>query len=187
MTHRWMAAVAALCLVPAASAQAGTVAPGDVIAAISHDWNDDGLEDRAVLVDGEDEIDLYLALTDPGSFERRVVATARDIAWRGEMAGTRPELALAENGSLLVRSMNESIGRTRWVETLTIAFRDGQFFVAGYTRLERDTVVPEIHFACDVNLLSGKGVFNDRTFRSSVRARVVDRWRTDVAQICPAE
>ena len=183
---RWLVApIMAISLGGAAQASDDLISPAAVLAAVSHDWNNDGLQDRAVLVEGTEDADLYLSLSIPGTFERRVAAIGRNIAWRGEMAGTRPNLALSDSGSLLVQSMNESIGRTRWVETLTITFRDGSFVVAGYTRVERDTVIPENRFDCDVNLLTGKGIFNDAPFGTSQPLLPVERWHTDLARICP--
>jgi hypothetical protein len=67
------------------------------------------------------------------------------------------ELSLSEAGSLIATSMNESMGRTRWLTKLTLAYRNERFVVAGSTHSQRDTIELENDAAWDVNFLSRKG------------------------------
>ena len=142
----------------AAVAQPRMIEPWQVIASITADWNDDGLQDRAVLYQIPDDTSasLVLYLGDSDTYDLREAAFAPEIVWSGEMWGQRPEMMLLENNSLQLRSMNESIGRNRWHETLTIAYRGKRFVVAGYTFASYDTLDLDAGGVCDVNFLSGR-------------------------------
>ena len=79
---------------------------------------------------------------------------ARGIVFNGPMWGMAPSVEQAENGSLLLHSGQGGIGGAPWAQTLTLAWRDGGFIVAGYTwsayiRASGDTA------ECDVNLITG--------------------------------
>lgn len=78
------------------------------------------------------------------------------------MAGFGSELTLAKNGSLQIHQYNEAVGRDRWSRTLTVAYRDGQYVIAGFTFYAYDTLRADSTESCDYNLLTGKGVRNDR-------------------------
>ena len=118
-------------LVPAASVS--SVAVGDM--------DGDYYRYRALLVETDDGADLYIYVQ--GSDGMRLAARAPSIAWRGRMFGQEPRLEVAKNKSLKVISENASIGRDRWEQTLTIAYRGGRFVVAGYTYSYYDTLDPE--------------------------------------------
>ena len=79
------------------------------------------------------------------------------LAWMGGMAGQEPHLEVTEGGSLRVVSMNDSVGRDRWMLTLTVAHRDGALRVAGLTYDWRDTLDLAAGGTCDLNLLTGRG------------------------------
>ena len=167
-------ALFALCLT-AIAAQAEQFGP-----MVASDLNGDGVMERFVLIDKEEDYRVDLVITDP----RGGVTVARDIAWRGGI-GQEPMLDLAPNGSVRVVSMNESIGRDRWWLTLTIAHRDGAYKVAGFTFDWYDTLDPEAYGVCDLNLLSGKGLLTkgdtpERQIRASLLAREVTEWKDDV-------
>ncbi len=116
------------------------------------DWNvtadldgDEVPETYELRDNGQGGVDLVVL----GIGEERVVP---GIAWLGGMAGQEPELSVNYGGSLLVTSMNESIGRDRWRITLTVAHRDGDLRVAGITYHWRDTLEPETDWGlCDLN------------------------------------
>jgi len=79
---------------------------------------------------------------------------ARSIAFNGSMWGMAPELAQAENGSLQLTSQQTGIGRFPWHQTLTIAYREDAFVLAGFSYSTYDRA--EGHrMSCDVNLLTG--------------------------------
>lgn len=144
MTTRFAALVALVLGTP--------VAAQDVIDSTVSDLNGDGLRERFTLLRyaGAGTVDLIIEDTGTGRI------TARDVAGIGG-TGQEPELDLAPNGSVRLTSMNESIGRDRWRQTLTLAWRDGAYRVAGYTYRWYDTLDLDRSGKCDLNLLTGKG------------------------------
>jgi hypothetical protein len=143
-------------------------------------WNDDTREDRAILVENDDGggADLLIYLSDGHSMDSRVIH-APDIAWVGGMAGQKPSLELRDNGSLVVVSENETIGRNRWRIELTIAYRNGEMLVGGFTMATRDSVDPEAASFCDINLFTGRGVRNGEAMTTALRASAVEQWNMD--------
>lgn len=150
---------------PAAGTASPAVPPGDplptkLLAVTELDLNGDGLMDRARLMQREPtgEVDFLLDLGgESGGFYPNLWAS--NIAWSGEMAGTLPSLDITARGSLQVISENASIGRYRWRKVLTLAWRDHELLLAGYTYESRDTLdldAPDED--CDINLLTGRGV-----------------------------
>jgi len=174
---RWYGLLLALLMIAPATAQDGLVPVAAVSAVVTADMDGDFYRYRAVLVEVEGGADLYI-FTEAGE-GMRLAAHAPSIVWRGHMFGQEPELELAPNKSLRVISENEAVGRDRWRQTLTIAYRDGRFVVAGYTFSYRDTLDPEAGGECDVNLLAGRGVLNDKKFRTTMTAMPVENWTMD--------
>ena len=159
---------------------------------ITLDIDDDGKTDRAVLVlvgpgrtdfgpltaeryglsEGE-SVDLYLYL-DAGeetldlarkpNFVRKAIVDTEETSW------VQP-LERNGGGSLLVTSVYGWGARQSWGEILTIAYRKGEFLVAGYSRgwewgnevrkPNGDWDVETTIGGCDINFLSGKGVVSD--------------------------
>lgn len=137
------------------SALAGPAGAEAVLAELRADLTGDGTPDRAAILAPRDPAAADAALilwTEAGRTD------VPDLVWPGHMAGTRPDLAMTPGGSLQVIARNDSIGRHRWRRTLTVAFRDGRFVLAGFTHVWRDTVTPDSHGRCEVNLLTGRGV-----------------------------
>ncbi|TDH39045.1 hypothetical protein E2A64_08155 [Pseudohoeflea suaedae] len=130
-------------------------------------------------VDGDGKVDLVLLLTpDEDAGERdhglllmkgagkdkdriRPKAYYPDLVWGGlpgGMVGNRPSVTIAANSSIRLLSHNDSVGRHRWSQTLTLAWRDGKMMLAGYTYSSYDTLVKGGDARkCDVNLLTGRG------------------------------
>ena len=100
------------------------------------------------------------------------------------MAGTYPDLVVTAQGSLQALSRNESVGRHRWRETVTIAWRGGRFVVAGFTHQSRDTLEPGLSRHCDANLLTGRGVLDGEPFETRRGGIPVEAWE---ARLVPAE
>ncbi len=88
---------------------------------------------------------------DPGS---QPLLIARNVVFNGEMWGMAPDLAAAENGSLMLSSQQSGIGRFPWFQTYTIAFRDNRFVLAGFSYSTYDRAAGG-SMNCDVNLLTG--------------------------------
>jgi hypothetical protein len=77
------------------------------------------------------------------------------------------------------------VGRDRWSQSLTLAWRDATFVVAGYSYSSRDTLVAGSESSCDVNLLTGKGVKDNKPFRLSAGAHSLEAWSdTDIPSEC---
>lgn len=117
------------------------------------DFTGDGIPDLARLIEAGDtgEADLLMRLNgDPKDMwvERAV--------WIGGV-GQQPSLNLTPGGSLQVISENIAIGRNRWEQVITLAWRKDQLMVAGYTYRWYDTLDLENSGICDLNFLSGKG------------------------------
>lgn len=92
------------------------------------------------------------------------------------MWGTRPSLETNDKGSLLIKSANEAIGRSRWSQTLTIVYRNKEFVVAGLTREERDTLDLKAGGSCDINFLTGKGKRNGKPIETKFPAMKLANW-----------
>lgn len=142
----------------------------DVLSSVTLSFADDGSADRAVLVQGADaDADLYLFrhVDDPdaGPAPARPALVKTGLVFAGTSWGQRPSLDQNGKGSLVVKSENDSIGRDRWSQTLTIVLRDGRFLVAGITYSARDTLNPDAAGSCDLNLLTRRGTRNDAPAR----------------------
>ena len=147
---------------------------------VSSDLNGDGYSETFTLIDtGEGTVNLQIT----GTGGPWIIAN--NIAWKGG-PGQEPMLELAPNGSVRLISMNEAIGRNRWFQTLTIAYRNGAYRVAGFTYSWYDTLNLEDTGECDLNLLNGRGFLTVNEVKRSVRttqsALPVTDW-TDVTPI----
>lgn len=172
----------------AAPAPINTHLPIDrVLSVVTTDWNDDGLQDRAILIASEDSsADLYLfESTDTDQQSPKTLKIyKKGIAWMGGMWGTQPELKLSGRNSLQIVSQNDAIGRDRWNETLTVSHRDGNYRVVGYTYNSRDTLDPDATHRCDINLLSGKVVINGKTQKHTLKAVRLADWSSTPPELC---
>jgi hypothetical protein len=189
-------------LFAAVPVQAGTleaVALDRIVSVASGDLDGDGAIDAALLIaPGEDEAhdDHALVLLrgtglDEGALQPwRVYA---DAAWGGlpgGMVGNRPAVAFTDAGSLQLISKNEAIGRSRWYQTVTLAWRDGDLLVAGFTYDHRDTLDLDAAGGCDVNVFTGRGVVREETTETTVslepRRLPLDQWLAQGSPtLCP--
>lgn len=120
-----------------------------------------GEMDRAALVENGDagaDLYIYRALEPNRTAPPKPALVKTNAAWSGAMWGTRPSLEVSDKGSLLIKSGNEAIGRSRWSQTVTVVYRDKQFIVAGLTYEWRDTFDLNANGVCDINFLTGKGM-----------------------------
>ncbi len=157
--------------------QEAMVPAGAIAGAVTSPVDGDINRFRAILVETEEGGDLYV-FTDAGEGWKQV-AHAKDMVWRGAMYGQEPWMEANEHGSLKIYSENSAVGRNRWEQILTIAYRNGVFRVAGYTYSYYDTLDPDANGQCDVNLLTGKGVLNGKNFKTSLGALPVQDWTMD--------
>ncbi|GGL54605.1 hypothetical protein [Wenxinia marina] len=140
-------------------------------------------------LDGDGTIETWVMETDDAGGALLTVdgldgiRVYRDVVWSGAMAGTTPSLDVAPNGSLQIVSQNEAIGRDRWRQVLTVAFRDGAYRVAGFSYDWYDTLNPDSRGLCDLNLLTGRGVVMDGDHEAEVDASVpalpLAQWTSD--------
>lgn len=164
---------------------AGPALAQEVLGVVESDLDGSGAPETFTLLDtGNGTADLQIDDTSWGT------VFASDIAWVGGI-GQQPELALAPNGSVQLTSMNDAVGRSRWQLTLTIAYRDDAYRVAGYTYRWRDTLDLPDNGVCDVNLLTGQGeVSRDggslKQFSHSLPALPVTDW-TDMTINLPPD
>jgi hypothetical protein len=157
------------------------VAPEKVLSVVTADWNEDGGFDRAVLIETEPtETELLIYLSGTPN-QMKLAIRKPDVAWRGGLWGTQPKLEVNQVGSLVVVSGNEAIGRNRWMQKLTIVYRNKSFVVAGYTYNARDTLNLDYQLQCDVNFLTGKGIKNGKTFKTAMTAIPLAKWSSDAA------
>lgn len=161
--NRACLAAALVGLFAAPMAEAATRARPPV-AELSADLNGDGVPDRVVMSGEDDEVDVTVYLSEGGRLPDKPTLHKQAVGWKGAMAGTEPSMSATPRGSLILVFQNDSVGRDRWRQQLTIAVRNGALVVAGYTYTARDTLDPKNGFTCDVNLLSGKGQRNGKPF-----------------------
>lgn len=115
----------------------------------------------------------------------------QNIVWVGGI-GQQPSLTVTPRGSLQVMSHNSAIGRNRWEQVHTLAWRNGAMRVAGYTYRWYDTLKFDDSGSCDLNLLSGKGEVSKgredetRMISVSIPAYAVQDWIYDVPPECAA-
>lgn len=146
-----------------------------VLTVIAADLNDDKQIDTAMLLKSGDQADFYLYLANNAG-EMELKLSKKNLVWSGAMAGTLPQLKMAKDGGLLIYSQNDSIGRNRWHQRLSVDYRDKEFLVTGYVYDERDTLDPKFSLACDVNLLTGKGIKNKVEFKIEAQKIKLSDW-----------
>ena len=183
MRHFILAATLSL-VATTAMAQTLTFPPEEIFDAAIGDWNRDGKPDLAILAqsDGEDgDTSLFIYLREDA--EDGVLSLAfsgPDMLWGSggsrRFYGQEPSLRALGNGSLAVTEQNWSVGRNRWTSTITIAWRDERFVVAGYTFNSFDTLQQEDPLNCDLNLLNGRGTVNEREVSFTLRAVPLSEW-----------
>lgn len=144
---------------------------------------------------GDGTSDQVLLAFEGADAARLVLRTERGwhslpwTVWRGGI-GQQPALRHTPSGSIQVIAGNAAIGRYRWEETRTLAWREGQLQLAGYTYRWHDTLDPDAFGHCDLNLLTGRGFRQLGTDRSPIRhppARInAADWDGTPPEICNA-
>ncbi len=177
----------------ATTAQAkDAIAPDRIIDAAIGDWNKDGKPDLALLVasapgdDADNPIGIYIYLRGSEHLLLTLAASAPHKVWGtvgpDGMVGQEPSIAALPNGSIAVTSQNDSVGRDRWQQTLTLAYRNNSFIVAGYTYAYRDTLEPDSSYSCDYNVLTGKATKSGKDLKAEARTVSIQDWQDDFGQ-----
>ncbi|AWI56711.1 hypothetical protein [Sinorhizobium fredii] len=178
----------AACLLfsPTFALAADSIDPARIVSAATGDWNKDDASDLALLVspaEGSDEENaVYLYLTNDVG---RLVLKSRapNKVWgQFDLYGQAPFVNALPNGSIQITSHNDTIGRHRWEQTLTIAYRSSDFVVAGYTYSSYDTLDLENTVQCDFNVLSGKGTANAKPIRAKGATVLLKDWSDAIGQ-----
>ncbi|MDQ7089701.1 MAG: hypothetical protein Q9M50_03540 [Methylococcales bacterium] len=151
----------------------------NVLSVVTGDWNQDKKTDAAVLMKNDDLVEIYIFLGQQNNTLKQVLYKS-DFIWMGSMEGTVPYLeSKGKKGSFIIMSGNDSIGRNRWSQALTIAYREKAFTLGGYTYNSRDTLAPDHSFACDLNLFTGKGLRNNKAFKINAQKIKLKDWSDD--------
>lgn len=163
-----------------------------VLSAASGDWDGNGSSDLALLVapvDEDEDLTLYLYRQDEGHPLLRLSTVARNIAWGNHdlegMFGRDATLEALPNGSIAVHSEQTAVSRNKWQQTITVAWRDNRFVVAGFTYSSYDTLDPDAGTQCDYNVLTGAFVLNGQQGRRDARILPVEQWeKSGVPAVC---
>lgn len=173
-------------LLPSLALAAEAIDPGRIVPAATGDWDKNGAGDLALLVkpdDGTDEnnaVYIYLAGED-GPLALKS-AVPNKVWGQYGMAGQAPSVTALPNGSLVITTHNDSVGRDRWEQKLTIAYRNFDFVVGGYTYSSYDTLNLDNTSHCDLNVLTGKGKSNDKPVSAKGELVLLDDWNDDRGQ-----
>lgn len=169
-----------LLLHPTLASAAEAIDPTRIVSAATGDWNKDGDADLALIVrpaegsDADNGVYIYLA-GDMGALELKSVIPNRIWGQVG-LAGQAPLIEALPSGSLVITSHNDSIGRDRWEQKLTVAYRNFEFVVAGYTYSSYDTLEPDNTSECDLNVLTGKGTSKGKPIATKGELVLLEDW-----------
>ncbi len=151
----------------------------NVLSVVTGDWNQDNNLDAAVLMKNNDHVELYIFLANTSNKLQQSLYK-QDIVWMGRMEGTKPYLqASKKTGSLLIHSENDSIGRNRWNQVLTVTYRSKNFMISGYTYTSYDTLNPNSSLSCDINLFTGTGFKNKKSLKITAQKIKLTNWTDD--------
>ncbi|MEP4477047.1 MAG: hypothetical protein ABJ024_18465 [Lentilitoribacter sp.] len=147
----------------------------EVFSVTTTDWNSDNVADPVMILninEGE-QFDVLFFLSD--EYGRLALKHhVPDMVWGSSaMFGQEPWVSKTQNGSIIVGSQNSAIGRNRWEQKLTIAYRNDKLVVAGFTYSYYDTLDPDAYGGCDLNLLNGKGFKNEKPVRFDINVMTV--------------
>ncbi|RWN28448.1 MAG: hypothetical protein EOR95_23610 [Mesorhizobium sp.] len=139
-----------------------------IITALTGDWNGDGAVDLVMIVETKpgDPMDMYFFLRDREANFLKPAGIVREQIY-GEWNGydrpgygasdTEPELSTLPNGSINLYLPAMPVGSKRTNTTLTLAYRNDAFIVAGFAYDYHDYLEDNVASDCDYNVLTGKG------------------------------
>ncbi len=171
----------------ATAAHAGEpIDPERIASATTGDWDGDGDIDLAMLVrpaqdQGTAKNAIYILFNDPLSGSMEVKALANDKV-EGDFiyVGNEATISALPNGSILVSTKNGAEGQRHYEQKLTLAYRNFQFVVAGYTFTRSDDNGVENFQSCDLNVLTGKGKRDDAPFSVAPRFTTIEDWNDEM-------
>lgn len=144
----------------AALAQPELIAPHQVYGAISYDFNDDGLDDRVLLI-ADDEYDnwLSLAIYLSGDEGYELAGFVPELVWIDLYPLEKPYLETYIPGSkFVVGSRLESPGRVVIEDTMIFAYRDGEFWLITYFNSSVDEIDFTTERDCYFDLENRRGI-----------------------------
>jgi hypothetical protein len=158
-----------------------------IFAAAMGDWNRDDSQDLVVIAqpaeDSDEDNGVYIYLADPSEARLKLTVAAPNKVWGNlTLFGQEPGVTALANGSIKLTSQNSAVGRDRWEQSLTIAYRNGQFVVAGYTYSSYDTLEPNNTSQCDLNVLTGKGTANGKPIAAKAEPVTFEAWNDEIGQ-----
>ena len=132
---------------------------------------------------GEDDNSVYIYLNDGDTDRLKLKTVVANKVWGDlTMAGRAPSITALANGSILITTHNDSVGRDRWEQKLTVAYRNFDFVVAGYTYTSYDTLDPDNTAECDFNVLTGKGKSSGKPVATKGEIVLLKDWSDDRGQ-----
>ncbi|PWJ94754.1 hypothetical protein C8D77_1011440 [Mesorhizobium loti] len=155
-----------------------------IITAVTGDFNGDGAVDLAMVVETEPghPMDVHFFLRDKEhNYLKPVEIVHGQILgeWNNydhpgnENSDTEPELTMLPNGSIKFYLPAMEIGSERTDMTLTIAWRNGAFIVAGFAYDHYDYMEENAESACEYNVLTGKGTSSEKQPDGSTKHKTV--------------
>lgn len=135
---------------------------------------------RAMLVEGKKGVDFYL-------FEKDKLLTYKDnVMAGGTSADKMPDLSLSPSGELILRSQNSNKRHGHYQQTMTLMIKNNKFLITQFTYQYKNVDKTEtISESCEMNLLSGLVVVNDKRFKLKTRAIPLQRWAIDIpVKVC---
>ncbi|MCA0045816.1 hypothetical protein LB577_02415 [Mesorhizobium sp. B283B1A] len=155
-----------------------------IITALTGDFNGDGAPDLVMVIETEpsDPMDIHFFLRDKEHNYLKPVETVHEQIggeWNGydrpgyENSDTEPELTMLPNGSIKLYLPAPPTGSERTNQTLTIAYRNGAFIVAGFAYDSQDYLKENVASACDYNVLTGKGTSSKQQPDGSTKHKTV--------------
>ncbi|ESY65480.1 MULTISPECIES: hypothetical protein [Mesorhizobium] len=158
----------AFALVLPTAALAEPIETQKIITAAAGDWNGDGAIDLAMIVETEPgaAMDMHFFLRDKEHNFLKPAGIVQEQMygeWNGydrpgyEASYIEPELTALPNGSIKLYIPGIPSNGARTDQTLTLAWRNDAFVVAGFAYDYHDYMKDNVASDCDYNLLTGKG------------------------------
>ncbi|GAB4260813.1 MAG: hypothetical protein Kow0013_04710 [Pararhodobacter sp.] len=140
--------------VAASAAHAEPPEPGRLIAVLSGDWTSDEEPDAVVLVQAPDGM-ADLTIYEGGFRGLEPVLSLPGRIDAGPLAGAAPGLEARGPRRFAILTEQTGVGREPWYQSLTVTYREGDYWVTGYAYDFYDRLDPGNHGSCAVDLETG--------------------------------